>query len=73
MKKCNKTVKTLRLRAGLSQNALARLSVSRSVTISNAERGLDVSDLTLSKIATALSNRLEQEIDAEQLEDNTTT
>jgi DNA-binding XRE family transcriptional regulator len=64
MPQCNGELKKLRLEAGLSQNKLARAADLDRTTISSAERGEEVTDLTLSKLATALSRVLGKEIPA---------
>ena len=61
MPQCNGQLKTLRLQAKLSQNGLARKSELDRTTVSNAERGREVSELTVSKLASALSGELGQE------------
>ena len=53
MAKVNR-MKALRLKAGLSQNSLARKADLDRATVAGAENGRSVSDLSLSKIATAL-------------------
>ncbi len=67
MPKCNGTLKRLRLDAKLSQNGLARKAELDRTTISNAERGAEVSELTLSKIISALRAELGKEVKEEQL------
>lgn len=62
MPNCNNSVKTLRLKAGLSQNGLSRLADLDRGTISKAENKIEVSELTVSKIASALSEKLGKEI-----------
>lgn len=64
---CNGTVKQLRLEAGLSQNKFARAADLDRTTVSNAERGQDISDLTLSKIRTTLSKELGRDITEAQI------
>lgn len=48
-------LRSLRMSAGLSQNALARKADLDRATVSAAENQKNVSDLSLAKIATALS------------------
>lgn len=67
MAKCNGQLKILRLQARLSQNGLARKADLDRTTVSNAERGLEVSELTLSKLTSALSAELGQTIDQNQI------
>jgi len=67
MPQCNGKLKTMRLQARLSQNGLARKAELDRTTVSNAERGLEVSELTLSKLASALSAELSQEVGHELL------
>lgn len=57
----------MRLQAKLSQNGLARKADLDRTTVSNAERGLEISELTLSKLASALSGELDQPVSAERL------
>jgi len=67
MPQCNGQLKTMRLQAKLSQNGLARKADLDRTTVSNAERGLEISELTVSKLAGALSVELKQEIPADRL------
>ena len=68
MPQCNNgQLKTMRLQAKLSQNGLARKADLDRTTVSNAERGLEISELTVSKLAGALSVELKQEIPADRL------
>ncbi len=60
-------VKKLRLEAGLSQNHLARLSGLDRATVAKAERGDSVSELTLHKVASALSKALNKKLEPEEL------
>jgi DNA-binding XRE family transcriptional regulator len=56
----NSKIKSLRLQQGLSQNALARKADLDRATIASAERGRKISDLSMSKIATALGLEVEE-------------
>ena len=67
MAKCNGDLKKLRLEAGWSQNKLARAADLDRTTISNAERGMDVSDLTLSKIVNALTEKLGKRVNQSRI------
>ena len=67
MPQCNGQLKTMRLQAKLSQNGLARKADLDRTTVSNAERGLEISELTLSKLTSALSTELGQEIPQERI------
>lgn len=67
MPQCNGQLKIMRLQAKLSQNGLARKADLDRTTVSNAERGLEISELTLSKLASALSGELDQPVSAERL------
>ena len=67
MPKCNGQLKTMRLQAKLSQNGLARKADLDRTTVSNAERGVEISELTMSKLASALSVELEKPVSAELL------
>lgn len=67
MPQCNAQLKSYRLQAGLSQNKLARKAELDRTTVSNAERGQEVSELTVSKLASALSAELGHEISLDQL------
>ncbi len=64
---CNGKLKHLRQEAGFSQNKLARAADLDRATISSAERGAEVTELTLHKIASALSKTLHREISLEDL------
>lgn len=66
-KNTNSKVKKLRLEAGLSQNHLARLSGLDRATVAKAERGDNVSELTLHKVASALSKALNKQLEPEEL------
>ncbi|MEI9899114.1 MAG: helix-turn-helix transcriptional regulator [Hyphomicrobium sp.] len=48
-------IKTLRLRAGLSQNGLARKANLDRATVAAAEAFKHISDVSLARIATALA------------------
>jgi transcriptional regulator with XRE-family HTH domain len=61
----NGKIKSLRLQQGLSQNGLARKADLDRATVASAERGRNVSDLSMSKIATALG------VDVEQIDERT--
>lgn len=67
MPQCNGQLKTMRLQAKLSQNGLARKADLDRTTVSNAERGLEISELTLSKLTSALSTELGQDVLADRL------
>lgn len=67
MPQCNGQLKTLRLQAKLSQNGLARKAELDRTTVSNAERGREVSELTVSKLASTLSDELSQEIGQDRI------
>ncbi len=58
MPSCNANLKTFRLRAGLSLNKLAALASLDRATVTNAEKGKDVTELTISKLSDALSKAL---------------
>ena len=60
-------IKSLRLEAKLSLNQFARLADLDRATISKAEKGGIVSELTLHKIAAALSQELDRSLDANDL------
>ncbi len=60
-------VKQLRLEAKLSQNHLARLSDLDRATIAKAEKGAVVSELTLHKVASALSEQLGRTLEPDEL------
>ena len=59
---CSPRLKQIRLEARLSQNRLARLADLDRGTVARAERGDDVSDLSIAKMAQALSVQLNREI-----------
>lgn len=64
MATCTDKLKQLRLEAKLSQNKLARKADLDRTTVSNAESGKDVSEITLSKLASALTDALGRKIEA---------
>lgn len=55
-------LKSLRLQAKLSQNKLAVKAELDRTTVSNAENGHNVSEITISKLIAALSKELGREI-----------
>ena len=59
---CSGQLKKLRLEAGLSQNKLARAADLDRTTVSSAERGAEVTDLTVSKLSSALAERLRRPV-----------
>ncbi len=61
-------IKRLRLESKLSLNQLARLADLDRATVSKAEKGGAVSELTLHKIAAALGQQLERSLDPDELE-----
>lgn len=67
MPQCNGQLKIMRLQAKLSQNGLSRKADLDRTTVSNAERGLEISELTMSKLASALTDVLGQEVPQERL------
>lgn len=62
MPKCMSKLKDLRIQAGLSQNALSRLANLDRGTISNAENGKDVQEVTISKMLKPISERLGRDL-----------
>ncbi len=60
-------IKNLRLEAGLSQNQLSRKADLDRGTISAAENGKDVQDVTVAKIATALSTALGRKVKTDDI------
>lgn len=60
-------IKTCRLEAKLSLNHLARLAELDRATVAKAEKGGVVSELTLHKIASALSQELGRPLGADEL------
>lgn len=56
-------LKQLRLEAGLSQNRLAREANLDRGTVSSAENGNSINEVTASKLAKALSKVLERRVD----------
>lgn len=67
MPACNQKLKTLRLEAKLSQNKLAQRADLDRGTVSAAERGGDVTEITVSKLAAALTKALRREIKLDDL------
>lgn len=62
MPKASSKLKALRLEAKLSQNHLARLADLDRSSVSAAERGREVTDLTLEKLVNALGDALSQSL-----------
>lgn len=62
MPQATSRLKHLRLEARLSQNGIARKADLDRATVARAENGKEVSELTLAKLSSALSNLLNQEI-----------
>ena len=60
-------IKSLRLEAKLSLNQFARLADLDRATVSKAEKGGAVSELTLHKIAAALGEELDRRLEARDL------
>lgn len=60
-------IKTLRLEARLSLNHLARLADLDRATVAKAERGGAISELTLHKMAGALSQKLDRPLNPDEL------
>lgn len=67
MPACTARLRDLRLEAGLSQSKLAQAADLDRTTVSHAEQGLDVSDLTVSKIVKALSVKLGRKVEADEI------
>ena len=62
MPQCNGHLKALRLEARLSQNALSRKADLDRSTISSAENGGEVSELTFEKLRGTLASELGRKI-----------
>ncbi|WP_260168430.1 helix-turn-helix transcriptional regulator [Sulfitobacter noctilucicola] len=60
-------IKGLRLQAMMSQNKLARMADLDRTTVSNAERGMEISEITVHKLAHALSDALGKQISVEDI------
>lgn len=60
---CNRNLKTLRMTAGVSQNRLARISDLDRMTISRAENGNEIQELSAQKIANGLESALGRRVD----------
>jgi transcriptional regulator with XRE-family HTH domain len=60
-------IKSLRLEAKLSLNHLARLADLDRATVSKAEKGGAVSELTLHKMASALGQALGRNLTADEM------
>jgi DNA-binding XRE family transcriptional regulator len=58
---CSPKLRKSRLKAQFSQNQLARKASLDRQTVRNAERGLEISELTLEKLTAALRTALNQE------------
>lgn len=67
MPRCNGKLKECRLKAKLSQNKLARVAELDRGTISRAEAGDEVNDVTLAKLVDALNEHLPRQITAKDL------
>jgi transcriptional regulator with XRE-family HTH domain len=63
-------IKKLRLEAGVSQSQLARKADLDRGTVASAENGGSASELTLSKIAKALTHFLGTHVDVNQLSES---
>jgi transcriptional regulator with XRE-family HTH domain len=67
MPKCSDQLRVLRLKSGLSQNRLARDADLDRGTVSNAERGIEIQELSLARILQALSRRLGHEVRVDEV------
>ncbi|MQB22562.1 XRE family transcriptional regulator [Agrobacterium tumefaciens] len=67
MPRCSGELKNLRFRAKWSQNKLARAAELDRATVSKAENGDEVAELTVSKLCSALSTELGTEIGPQQI------
>lgn len=64
---CKERLRKLRIQAGLSQAKLARMADLDRTTVSNAENGKDVQELTVSKMLNALNEELKLEVSVEDV------
>lgn len=67
MPQMTRELRSYRLRAKLSQSKLARVSDLDRTTVSNAENGKEVSELTMYKLAEALSNSLGGDVSVDEI------
>lgn len=63
MPSCSSHLKELRIKAGLSLNRLAREAGLDRATVSKAERGFEVQDVTLAKILNAIGRELGRDLE----------
>lgn len=64
---CKERLRKLRMQAGLSQSKLARMADLDRTTVSNAENGKDVQELTISKILRVLNEELSLTVSVEEV------
>jgi DNA-binding XRE family transcriptional regulator len=67
MPKCNGNLKKLRLKARRSQNQFARDCDIDRGTVSNAEGGKEIQELTLQKIVDTLSELLKRQVKIDEV------
>jgi transcriptional regulator with XRE-family HTH domain len=67
MPRCTEQLRVLRLKAGFSQNRLAREAELDRATVSNAERGKEIQELSLAKILQVLGRKLGREIELHEV------
>lgn len=67
MPACNALLRELRLEAGLSKSKLAQAADVDRGTVSHAETGNKVSDVTVSRIAKALTHKLGRKVDTSEI------
>jgi transcriptional regulator with XRE-family HTH domain len=67
MTNCTPKLRDLRMQAGLSQNALSRLANLDRGTISSAENGKDVQELSIRKALGAIGTKLGREVSMDEV------
>ena len=65
--KCTTRLKSLRLEAGLSQNGLAREADLDRATVSKAENGKDVRELTVARMLNVINEKLNLTLKADDV------
>jgi transcriptional regulator with XRE-family HTH domain len=67
MPACNDQLRQLRLEAGLSKSKLAQAADMDRGTVSHAENGNSVSEVTIPRLAKALSIKLGRKVEANEI------
>ncbi|MEP4377976.1 MAG: helix-turn-helix transcriptional regulator [Alphaproteobacteria bacterium] len=70
LKTCNKLLKELRLEAKLSVNQMARKAEVDRATVSKAETGKRVQELSVVRLVAALSGELKRKVSIEEVSED---